>query len=237
MLITKEIRNKTIWDYSMPLSFEQVKHYQEYFALAVLRYTMPEKYNDYQKVDAPDLQCIDRKSGVEVTSATAENEAAISGDFVKYRITKDNAKRSKLKQKIELNGGKLEQFGISYPVKTGIMEYRVVRDAILQKNKKLPKYIAAGFDNLELFVNYAGVFGPWSEEKIRELIEETREKQTFDAVYICSSCVLIKYQYSNESLQIIPIPREDYEALGRIARMTVTGEIDLKSSIWTKCEE
>ena len=136
-----------------------------------------------------------------------------------------------------MNGGKLEQFGISYPVKTGIMEYQVVRDAILQKNKKLPKYIADGFSILELFVNHAGIFGPWSEEKIRELIEETREIQTFDAVYICSSCALIKYQYSNQCLQIIPIPREDYEALGRIARMTVTGEIDLKSPIWTMCEE
>lgn len=221
----------------MPLSFEQVKHYQEYFALAVLRYTMPEIYNDYQKADAPDLQCIDRKSGVEVTSATAENEAAISGDFVKYRLTQDNAKRNKLKQKIEMNGGKLEQFGISYPVKTGIMEYQIVRDAILQKNKKLPKYIADGFNNLELFVNYSGIFGPWSEKKIQELFEETREKQTFDAVYICSSCVLIKYHYSNNNLQIIPIPREDFEALGRIARMTVTGEIDLKSPVWAMCEE
>ena len=237
MLITKEIQNKTIWDYSMPLSFEQVKHYQEYFALAVLMYTMPEIYSVYQKADAPDLQCIDRKSGVEVTSATAENEAAISGDFVKYCLTQDNVKRGKLKQKIEMNGGKLEQFGLSYPVKTGIMEYQVVRDAILQKNKKLPKYIADGFVNIELFVKYEGIFGPWSEEKIRELLEETREKQTFDAVYICSSCVLIKYQYSNNNLQIIPIPREDYEALGRIARMTVTGEIDLKSPIWTMCEE
>ena len=237
MLITKEIRNKTIWDYSTPLSFERVKYYREYFALAVLRYTLPEIYNDYQKAEAPDLQCTNRKSGVEVTSATAENEAAISGDFVKYRLTKDNAKRSKLKQKIEMNGGKLEQFGISYPVKTGMMEYQVVRDAILQKNKKLPEYIANGFDNLELFVNYEGIFGPLSEEKIRELFKETREKQTFEAVYICSSCVLIKYQYSNNNLQIIPIPREDYEALGKIARMTVTEEIDLKSPIWTMCEE
>ena len=237
MLITKEIRNKTILDYPMPLAFEQVKHYQEYFALAVLRYTMPEIYNDYLKADAPDLQCINRKSGVEVTSATAENEAAISGDFVKYRLTKDDAKRRKLEQKIERNGGKLEQFGLSYPVKTGAMEYQVVRDAILQKNKKLPKYIADGFNNLELFVNYAGIFGPWSEEKIWELFEETREKQTYDAVYICSSCVLIKYQYSNKNLQTISIHREDYEALGRVARMTVTGEIDMKSPIWTTYEE
>lgn len=237
MIITDEIRNKSIWTYIVPLSSKQAKHYQEFFALAVLRYTNPEKYNAFQKKDAPDLQNAEMKSGVEVTTATAKNEAAIGGDFVKYRLAKDDVKRRKLEQKIEKNGGKLERFGISYPVKTGDMEYQSVRDAILQKNSKLLKYKADGFDSIELFVYYEGIFGPWSEEKIRELFEKTREEQIYDAVYICSSCVLIKYQYSNRKLQFITIPREDYEALARIARMTVTGDIDLKSPIWTGCKE
>ena len=221
----------------MPLSSEQVKQFQEFFALAVLRYTNPDIYNDFGKKDAPDLQSSDRKSGVEVTSATAENEAAISGDFVKYRLTKDNVRRSVLERKIEKNGGKIEQFGLSYPVKTGSMEYQIVRNAILQKNKKLPNYKSNGFEILELFVYYEGVFGPWAEEKIRELFEETRGAQIYDTVYLCSSCVLIVYQYSNKSLQIIPIPRKDYESLGCIARMTVDGDLDMNSPVWTTCKE
>ena len=236
MLITKEIRNITILDFS-PLSSEQVKHYQEFFALAVLRYTNPDKYNGFDKTDAPDLQSADRKCGVEVTIATSEYEAAISGDFVKYRLTKDDARRSVLEQKIERNGGKIENFGLSYPVMTGTMEYQIVRDSVLQKNKKLPKYKSGGFENIELFVYYGGVFGPWAEETIRNLFEETRQDQTYDTVYLCSSCVLIAYEYSNKYLRIIPIPREDYEALGRIARMTVDGDLDLNSPVWTTCKE
>ena len=77
MIITKEIRNKTILDFPTPLPSEQVKHFQNYFALAVLRYVDPFLYNEFIVADAPDLQCTAKMFGVEVTTATLECDAAI----------------------------------------------------------------------------------------------------------------------------------------------------------------
>lgn len=225
-----------MWDFA-PLSFEQVKHYQEFIALALLRYFNPEKYSIYQNADAPDLQSPDKKSGVEVTSATAQDVAAISGDFAKYCQTSDIAKQRVLEQKINHNGGNVEPFGLSYPITTDTIEYQIVRDAILNKNKKLLKYKGNGFTALELFVYYPQTMGPWSEKRIRTLFEETREEQTYDTVFLCSTGSLMVYQYAGKRLQCIPIPKADYDALKIIARMTVAGNLNLNSPVWAKCEE
>lgn len=238
MLIADEIRNRTILDLPGPLSAEQRKHFQELFALAVLRYFEPNRFVEYVKADAPDLQCKSTMSGVEVTIATAKDEAAVSGDHVKYRLTNDEGKKSLLKSKIEKRGGKVDEYGISYPVKTMPMEYEAIRNAIVRKNNKLNSYKEKGYKEMGLFVLYEEpIFSTWTEEKFKQLFEDTKATPSYDVIYLCSSNVLFTYRYADKTLKMYSMPREDREALGAIVRMTVDGEIDINSLIWTSCKE
>ena len=237
MLITDKIRNKTILDFPVPVAPEQVKHFREYFALAVLRYVNPEQYNDYDKSDRPDLQSKDKKRGVEVTTATATNDASIDGDYATYRLTDDDTRKALLGKRIIKHGGSIDSYGVTYTVKSSADEYRIIRDAIVHKNTKINDYKAKGFEYLELFVCFEEPLCPRTEEQMRNLFEETRTAQTYDLVYLCAPCTLITYQYSNKSCQIIPIAREDYECFGVIARMTLDGDLSLNSLVWTMSEE
>lgn len=237
MLITTEIRNKTILDFPTPLPAEKIKHYQEHFALAVLRYLKPAVYDRFRKQDAPDLQSIDKKHGVEVTFATSSEEASIDGNYAKLRLTQDETYRQRLELKIKRNGGRIDDYGISYPVKDMQREDRVIREAIEKKNRKLDAYKAAGFESMSLFIYYEEPLFPRSEEQIKTLLDGTRGSQTYDSIYLCAPHCLISYQFSSRDLQIISIPREDYEALVIIARMTVDGMIDIDNPVWTSCKE
>lgn len=238
MLITDEIRSKTILAFSEPLSAEQNKHFQELFALAVLRYFEPNRFGEYVKVDAPDLQCKSTMSGVEVTIATLNMEAAVKGDYVTFRQEKDNSRRKALERKIVKRGGKVDEYGISYPVKTLDMEKSAIYDAIIRKNKKLNNYRNSGYVELSLFVLYEDPLLPtWTAEKLKQLFEDTKGMPSYDTIYLCSSNVLFTYRYADKELKIYSMPREDSEALGAIVRMTVDGEIDINSPIWTACKE
>lgn len=238
MLIADEIRSKTIMDFSVPLSAEQSKHFQELFALAVLRYFEPNRFREYEKADAPDLQCKSTMSGVEVTIATSQDKAAISGDHVKYRLTKDVSLKSSLKNNIEKRGGIVDEYGILYPVETMPMEYKVIRNAINNKNKKLSSYKDNGFKEIGLFVLYEDpLFPTWTEDKIKQLFEATKGIPSYDVIYLCSSNVLFLYRYADKTLKTYSMPKEDREALGAIVRMTIDGKISINSPVWTTCEE
>lgn len=238
MLITDEIRNRTICDLSGPLSSEKSKHYQELFALAVLRYFEPNRFADFMKVDAPDLQCNSTMSGVEVTLATLKNEAAISGDHVKYRLTKDENKKTLLKNKIEERGGKVDEYGISYPVKTTPMEYEAIQNAVVRKNDKLSSYKEKGYKEMGLFILYEEpLFPTWTEDKLKQLFEDAKGNPAYDVIYLYASGVLFTYRYKDKIIRKYSMPEEDHEALGTIARMTVDGEININCPIWTTYKE
>lgn len=238
MLITNDIRNRTILDFSKPLPAEQGKIFQELFALAVLRYFEPDRFMEFTNADAPDLQCVSTISGVEVTIATSKDEAAVSGDFVKYRLTKDEDQKSLLKNKIKKRGGKVDEYGISYPTKTMPMEYEAIHNAIIKKNGKLNSYIEKGYKEMGLFVLYEEpLFPTWTETTLKQLFEDAKGTPSYDAIYLCSSNVLFAYRYADKELKMYSMSREDHEALRAIVRMTVDREIDIDGPIWTTCKE
>ena len=219
-------------DFPVPLPSEQIKHFHEFFALAVLRYYQPTVFNDYHKVDAPDLQSVDKKHGVEVTCATSKEDAVVSGNYLSYRKADNDSKRAQLEENILKHGGKIEQNGITYPVKDSSMERKTICEAINKKNEKLIEYKENGFETLSLFVYYEEPLCPLTETQVRHLFEETKGHQTYETVYLCAPSVLIVYNYPREELLILPIPREDFDSLGVIARMTVDGLLDSNSPIW-----
>ena len=71
-----------------PLDSENMKHYTEELALAVLRYFFDE-YDNLLVKDAPGLQMPDGDIGIEVTEIAVSKNKAIDGDYLQYRKTKD----------------------------------------------------------------------------------------------------------------------------------------------------
>ena len=231
MLITGEIRDLQWYDFDGPLKPKDMKLFDEYFALAILRYCFPEKYNSYAKIDSPDLQSNDRRCGVEVTLATSESLASIEGDHVKYRQTNDLEKKNKLRSKIENAGARVDSIGLSYPVETGQQDKEKIKKVIQKKLRKLDLYRKNGFEELELFIRFSGMPAILDKESYIELFSAAKG---FNTVYFTAYSCLMFYKHSENKLESRPIPREDYSALQAIARLTVDGKIKNDSSIWTE---
>ena len=182
MLITDEIRNVQWYDLEGPLLSEKMKEYDEYFALAILRYCYPDLYMDYEKLDGPDLQNKNGKHGVEVTLATSEVLASVEGNYAKYQLSADTAQKEKLRSKIEKTGACIDPLGLSYP-------------------------------------SYIDLFA---------------EAKGYETIYFTAPSCLMSYHHSDKKFECKSIPREDYDALGVIARFTVDRKINIDSPIWTE---
>lgn len=229
MNLTDEIRNIQWYDLEGPLDAGRVNLFDELLALAILRYCYPEKYNYFKKVEKPDLQHNDGKSGVEVTSAINEVIASINGNFAKYRIIKDPKEREKLKSRIEKAGGRFDSCGLSFPVENSLQDREVFETIIEKKVERLTLYQESGFEKMELFILHQNIPCIYSENTFIELFEKAKGYKT---VYFSASSCLLVYRHKERQLLIKKIPNEDYTALETIARLTVDGKIKPDSSIW-----
>lgn len=229
MNISDAIRNIQWYDLNGPLESEKKNLYDEFFALAVLRYCYPEKYNDYKIADKPDLQHIDKKTGVEVTSAINEDIASIEGNYAKYQITQKSKEKARLKLQLEKSGCCFDQFGLFYLPENSIQERKVIETVIEKKVNKLTFYKDTGFEKMELFIRHPNIPCICSENTFIELFEKANGYET---VYFCASSCLMVYRHAEKHLLIEKIPNEDYSALGTIARLTVDGKIKPDSKVW-----
>lgn len=229
MLITDQIRKLQWYDMGAPLESEKMKLFDEYFALAVLRYCYPENYKDYNKKEAPDLQRTDGKYGVEVTLAISSVIAPIEGNLAKYQLQKDQGKKAALKTKMEKGGARFDSIGISYPVETEKQDYDAIKTVIEKKVKRLKAYHEKGFEKMDLFIRCSSMPCTLSKATFISLFAKATGYET---VYLTAPSCLLSYQHSNQRLLISEIPREDFEALNVIARLTVDGKIKPESSIW-----
>lgn len=229
MKITDEIRNIQWYDLEGPLETKKVDLFDELLALAILRYCYPEKYNNFKKVEKPDLQHNDGKSGVEVTSAINEVIASIEGNFAKYRITKDPKERVKLKSRIEKAGGRFDSYGLSFPTENSLQDREVFETIIEKKVGRLTLYQESGFEKMELFIRHSNIPCIYSKDTFIELFEKAKGYET---VYFSAPSCLMVYQYADKHLLIKKIPEKDYTALKTIARLTVDGKIKPDDSIW-----
>lgn len=234
MLITDEIKAIEWYDMKLPLETKLMKQFDEYLALAVLRYCFPEKYNCFKKADSPDLQSEDGKCGVEVTLAANETMSSIEMNYVRYRLPAFAKKRDELKEKIERDGAKLDSTGLMYPVSNSTQDKEAIRSVIAKKCKKLDTYANNGFERMELFIRLNSPPCILEKDTFVELFSQAHGYKT---VYFSAPSGLMSYCLSKNSLNQIKIPREDYSALNAIARLTVDGKIALDSPIWTEYKE
>lgn len=234
MLITDELREIQWYDMKGPLDSERRKLIDEYFALAVLRYCYPAKYCDFYKADGPDIQSNDGKSGVEVTRATDKTIASIEGNYANSRLCGNETKKQKYMKKCEKAGASFDSIGMTYPVQTGKQDEDAIRNVIKKKLKMLESYCKKGFERMELFIRFAGI--PLFDNK-QTFVDLLSAAHGYETVYFTAPSCLMAYRFSDGSFTSIKILREDYEALGLVARLTVDGKIKPDSPIWTEYKE
>ena len=230
MLITDEIRNVQWYDIEGPLPSENMKDYDEYFALAILRYCYPDLYMDFEKLDGPDLQNKNGKHGVEVTLATSEVLASVEGNYAKYQLSADVAQKEILRSKIEKTGACFDLPGLSYPVENSKQDKEKIRSVIKKKLSKLNSYREKGFEKMELFIRFSGIPCILSEAGYIDLFAEAKGYET---VYFSAPSCLMSYHLLDKKIEYKSLPRDDYDALSVIARFTVDGKIKKDSQIWT----
>ena len=209
------------------LSFEKTltsrfrKKYVEFLALEILQYCYGDFYKKFNVYDSPDLCDKERVVGIEVTEAVSIQEAQIESEFVKYRLENDNSKKERRRQIIENNGGRVEKFGLSYPVKNSEIEIVTFQNAIRKKMEKLSLYRSRGFKTLGLFIFYDEPPIPIKIELLKEcfdqILNEYNDKYEF--LYFGYSCGLVYYDIVNSDIQVKTIDRGDYDKLMYTARV------------------
>ena len=125
---------------STSLPPEEIKTYREYLALAVLKYSFPEKFSRLHKAEAPDLQDIDGGIGIEVTYGGSPCDESISGESYKYSHAKTESDRERCLNNIRRNGGDRDYYTVSYPPTTSKDDIAYVKTVFQKKQKKYNEY-------------------------------------------------------------------------------------------------
>ncbi len=221
--INSEDLLKEMFPFKKPLTSRYRKKYVEFFALSVLQYCYGDTYAGFDVYDAPDISDENRLVGIEVTEAVTKEEAQIKGEFVKYRLEGRLEEKERRKQLIENNGAKVDELGLTYPVKNSDSEKLIFQDAVRKKMEKLASYRRQGFEKVGLFVFYDEPPIPIRLEELKncfdEVLNEYRDK--YDVIYFVYSCGLIEYDILLNSIQVRCIERNDYNRLRYEARLKV----------------
>ena len=206
-----------------PLTSRFRKKYVESLALGLLQHCYGDAYADFYVYDAPDIQDKDKLTGIEVVEAIGYEEAQIEGEFTKFRLHSSIKDKERSKHIIEHNGAKIEEYGISYPIKYSNDERLIFQNAIRKKMEKLALYKSRGFEKIGLFVFYNEPPIPIKIEELKkcfdDVLDEYRDK--FDFMYFGYSCGLIYYDISKDDIQVKTIERNDYDKLKLEARLKV----------------
>ena len=203
--------------FEKPLTSRFRKKYVEFLALEILQYCYGDFYKKFNVYDSPDLCDKERVVGIEVTI----EEAQIKSEFVKYRLENDNSKKERRRQIIENNGGRVEKFGLSYPVKNSESEIVTFQNAIRKKMEKLSLYRSRGFKTLGLFIFYDEPPIPIKIELLKECFDQVLNEYNdkYDFLYFGYSCGLVYYDIVNSDIQVKIIDRSDYDKLMYAARI------------------
>lgn len=212
-----------LFPFKKPLTSRYRKKYVEFLALGILQYCYGDTYVRFNVYDAPDIRDENKVIGIEVTEAVTKEEAQIEGEFAKYRIESSLEEKERRKQIIENNGAKVNELGLTYPVKDGDSEKLIFQDAVRKKMKKLASYRQQGFEKVGLFVFYDEPPIPIHLEELKncfdEVLNEYRDK--YDVIYFGYSCGLIEYDILLNSIQVQPIESNAYNRLQYEARLKV----------------
>lgn len=205
-------------EYIHPLDSEDMKHYVEQLALAVLRYCFDE-YDNLIVKDAPDLQSPDCSIGIEVTEIAVSKIKSIDGDFSQYRKTKD----PKYLEKIRKKGGTAEDDYYITPSVEKRHELEAMKVVFQKKLKKIPEYKRNGFSSLGLVMVMTEIPVPYTAFEWGETVFPimSSSKNKYDMVFFTYPSALSTLDCITGEVKFIPIDRKDYDAISKHARVMV----------------
>lgn len=221
---------KELFPFEKPLTSRFRKNYVEYLALSILQYCYEGTYDGFEVQDTPDISDVNKSVGIEVTEAVTSKQAQIEGEFVKYRLESKFEEKERRKQIIENNGTKLDELGLTYPVKDSDDEKLIFQYAIKKKMEKLTEYRKQGFKEIGLFVFYDEPPIPISLEALKNCFDEVLNEyeDKYDMIYFGYSCGLIEYNVLENVIQAKHIDRIDYNKLQYETRLKVEAKIQNK---------
>jgi hypothetical protein len=204
--------------FSQPIKPEEMKYYTEHFALAVLRYCFDE-YDSWIASDAPDLQSPDGAAGIEVTELAISLNRAIVGDCLHYWETGDERYKAKAEHRGARPG---EEFYILPSVDSGD-EFAALETIFRKKLSKLTGYKKRGIEKLGLIMVMDGLPLPATAENWADVVRvlQSGSEERYDKVFFTYSSVLSYYNSKTDTMTNYPIDKNDYEALGKYARLMV----------------
>lgn len=211
--LTEEIRNT---EFIYPLDSEDMKHYTEEVALAVLRYCFDE-YDSLLVKDAPDLQSPDGSMGIEVTEVAVSKNKAIDGDYLQYRKTKDDKYLNKIREK----GGTATDMNYGVLPVTKDDELAAMRSVFKKKLKKIPEYKSNGFGVLGLMMVMTEIPIPYTAYEWGEMIYtlNSSSDEQYDRIYFTYHSALSILDCKTGMVEFKPIAENDYNALCAYARI------------------
>lgn len=212
-----------LFPFKRPLSSRQRKYFVEYFALEILKFCFGDTYDSFFVSDKPDIQNDEKRIGIEVTEAISREQAQISGEFTKYQFENNQTVRERRKTIIEARGGKLDELGLTYPVKNSDIEKRIFQNALNSKMEKLESYKEAGFTQIGLFIYYDEPPIPFKIEELKLYYDEilNQYQNKYDLIYFVYPCGLLCYNITENNISVIRIGRVQYEKLQYNARQKV----------------
>lgn len=201
-----------------PLDSEDMKHYTEHLALAVLRYFFDE-YDNLLVKDAPDLQSPDGYIGIEVTEIAVSKNKAIDGDYLQYRKTKG----TKYLEKIREKGGTATEINYGVLPVTKHDELDAMKVVFQKKLKKIPEYKCKGFCVLGLVMVMNEIPVPHTAYEWGEMIFNLNScsVEKYDRIFFVYRSALSILDCTTGKVQFKPIAAKEYDVLCEYARLRV----------------
>lgn len=210
--------------FKKPLDSKLHSKYIEQLSFLILKHILPDFSSKLELCDAPDLQTNDKSVGVEITEAVSQIIAQINGEHIKFRFgKKTECEKEKCKEKIEKNGGKLDDIGISYPVTNSNDEWDIFSSALKKKLKLLPSYRAKGFKKMGLFIFFDEPPIPFDPEVAMERFAkiQNESKNQYDFLFFSFRNGVIGYDFSKMTHKFFNIESDAFDDLSLRARKQV----------------
>ena len=199
-----------------PLDSEDMKHYTEQLALAVLRYCFDE-YDSFLVKDAPDLQSPDCTIGIEVTEVAVSKNKAIDGDYLQYRKTKDEKYLKRIREK----GGTATDINYGVLPVTKHDELEAMKSVFRKKLKKIAEYKSKGFSSLGLVMVMTEIPVPYTAFEWGKMIYalNSSSNEQYDRIFFTYRSALSILDCSMGTVKFKNIESNDYDALRKYARI------------------
>ena len=214
------------YEFGKPIAPQLLKYSNEYYALAVLRYLFPGKYDDLEKSEAPDFQNGSHSLGIEVIQAVSKEEMTASAEYanIRYKKQREYSKNSNM---IDNRRGE----PLDFPA---FGSERMIFDmytALEKKSSKVSQYRAT----VECLCIAMIIDLPLTDNNRNTVFEFLNSNQfinEYDYVFAFFWNSFVGLNRIDHSVTVWEIESDVRRRLLTIARMTAERIIDLSSSEW-----